>query len=74
MISGRLACRSCWRGRLGACLIAQTYSRLVIDCNRAPGHPQSVAQVSDGVTIPGNADLGAEETAARVARNPRALS
>lgn len=52
---------------LGACLIAQTYSRLVIDCNRAPGHPQSVAQVSDGVTIPGNADLGAEEIAARVA-------
>ena len=40
---------------LGATAILQTYSRLVIDCNRRPGHPTSVAPVSDGTQIPGNA-------------------
>ena len=39
---------------LGARVIAQTYSRLVVDCNRPPGHPQSIPEVSDGVAIPGN--------------------
>lgn len=33
------------------------YSRLLIDCNRQPGHPQSVPPVSDGVSIPGNQGL-----------------
>jgi predicted N-formylglutamate amidohydrolase len=64
---GALGLASLLAERLGACLIAQSYSRLVIDCNRAPGHPQSVAPVSDGVAIPGNADLSAEDLAARVA-------
>ncbi len=40
---------------LGATAILQAYSRLVIDCNRRPGHPTSVAPVSDGTIIPGNA-------------------
>jgi predicted N-formylglutamate amidohydrolase len=35
------------------------YSRLVIDCNRDPGDPSSIPQVSDGVAIPGNRDLDA---------------
>ncbi len=52
--------------RLGATLIAQRYSRLVIDCNRTPGHPTSIPPVSDGTMIPGNVDLGADDAAARV--------
>jgi predicted N-formylglutamate amidohydrolase len=40
---------------LDATAILQVYSRLVIDCNRRPGHATSVAPVSDGTTIPGNA-------------------
>jgi predicted N-formylglutamate amidohydrolase len=47
--------------RLGALLdapvIRQTYSRLVIDCNRAPGHETSIALRSEATTIPGNAGL-----------------
>ncbi|EHH69357.1 N-formylglutamate amidohydrolase [Gluconobacter morbifer] len=39
---------------LGATLIEQVYSRLVIDCNRAPGHPTSIPHVSDRTPIPGN--------------------
>lgn len=42
---------------LGAELIEQVYSRLVIDCNRAPGHPTSIPALSDGTEIPGNAGL-----------------
>lgn len=50
---------------LDACFIAQAYSRLVIDCNRAPEHPTSIPPVSDGVTIPGNVGLSADQTEAR---------
>ena len=42
---------------LGATFIRQRYSRLVIDCNRDPARPDAIPQVSDGVHIPGNADL-----------------
>ncbi len=52
--------------RLSATLVAQAYSRLVIDCNRAPGHPQSIVTTSDGVAIPGNAGLNDQEIASRV--------
>jgi predicted N-formylglutamate amidohydrolase len=52
---------------LGACVIRQTYSRLVIDCNRAPGRPDSIVAVSDGVAIPGNRDLSKAAIAERVA-------
>jgi predicted N-formylglutamate amidohydrolase len=45
--------------RLGCAFIAQRYSRLVIDCNRDPASADSVAQVSDGTTIPGNLGLSA---------------
>jgi predicted N-formylglutamate amidohydrolase len=51
---------------LDAMCIAQTYSRLVIDCNRRPGHPTSIAPQSDGTLVPGNAGLGEAAIAARV--------
>jgi predicted N-formylglutamate amidohydrolase len=54
--------------RLGACFIAQRWSRLVIDCNRDPGRPDSIVTESDGTVIPGNTDLSDAERAARVAR------
>jgi predicted N-formylglutamate amidohydrolase len=52
-------------GSLGACLIHQPYSRLVIDCNRDPNHGQSIVPISDGWEIPGNAQLTRAEAAAR---------
>lgn len=51
--------------RLGALLIEQTYSRLVIDCNRTPGHPTAIVTVSDGTIIPVNNDLTAEAASMR---------
>jgi predicted N-formylglutamate amidohydrolase len=51
--------------RLDAAFIAQRYSRLVIDCNRDPGRPDSIVQESDGVHIPGNQELSADDLAAR---------
>ncbi|QDH17631.1 N-formylglutamate amidohydrolase [Swingsia samuiensis] len=39
---------------LGSVLIEQVYSRLVIDCNRAPGHKTSIPHVSDETAVPGN--------------------
>ena len=47
--------------------IAQAYSRLVVDCNRPPDHPQSILEVSDGVAIPGNRGLGRADVEARLA-------
>jgi predicted N-formylglutamate amidohydrolase len=47
-------------GQLDAFLIAQTYSRLVIDANRPPGSPQSIVTVSEGTRIPGNEALDPE--------------
>lgn len=43
--------------RLGAPLILQRYSRLVIDCNRPPGSAGSIPEISDHVPIPGNQGL-----------------
>ena len=53
--------------RLGACFIRQAYSRLVIDCNRAPATVGATPPVSDGVPIPGNTGVPVEQRAARVA-------
>ena len=50
---------------LGAGLILQNYSRLVIDCNRALTSPQSIPEVSDHIAIPGNVGLTTEEITAR---------
>lgn len=45
---------------LDAPAVLGSYSRLVIDLNRHPDDPTSIAEVSDGVAVPGNAGLGAE--------------
>jgi predicted N-formylglutamate amidohydrolase len=50
---------------LGAALIQQNYSRLVIDCNRPPGSPTSIPDISELTPIPGNADLSDAEKDAR---------
>lgn len=52
---------------LDATAVVQTYSRLVIDCNRRPGAATSIPSVSDGTTIPGNQDLSPDEAARRAA-------
>jgi predicted N-formylglutamate amidohydrolase len=50
---------------LDAPLIAQNYSRLVIDCNRDPKVPASIPHLSEWVTIPGNIERSDEELRAR---------
>jgi predicted N-formylglutamate amidohydrolase len=50
---------------LDAQLIAQRYSRLVIDCNRPPAAPSSIPLISEATEIPGNHGLSAEAAAAR---------
>jgi predicted N-formylglutamate amidohydrolase len=42
---------------LGAHLIAQRYSRLVIDCNRPPRAASSIPLLSEATTVPGNEGL-----------------
>ncbi|MET0181043.1 MAG: N-formylglutamate amidohydrolase, partial [Novosphingobium sp.] len=53
--------------RLGAALIRQRYSRLVIDCNRHPARADAIPAVSDGTVVPANRALAPDERAARVA-------
>jgi predicted N-formylglutamate amidohydrolase len=50
---------------LDAPLIAQTYSRLVIDCNRPLTSPTSITPLSERTEIPGNRDLAGAGRAAR---------
>src|SRR4030081_421136 len=50
---------------LDAHLIAQRYSRLVIDCNRPPDAPSSIPRISEATTIPGNEALGRDAAEAR---------
>jgi predicted N-formylglutamate amidohydrolase len=50
---------------LDAFAILQTYSRLVIDCNRRPGIPASIVRISEATRIPGNEVVTVEEAAAR---------
>jgi predicted N-formylglutamate amidohydrolase len=54
--------------RLGAFLILQPYSRLVIDCNRPPHVPTSIAELSEHTVIPGNLNLSSEERSERRAK------
>ena len=51
---------------LGAPLIVQRYSRLVIDANRPPNGPGSIPETSDNVEIPGNQNLSRSDTDARI--------
>jgi predicted N-formylglutamate amidohydrolase len=50
---------------LGAHLIAQRYSRLVIDCNRPLAAPGSIPRVSEATTIRGNEGLARDAIEAR---------
>jgi len=52
---------------LDACVIRQAYSRLVVDCNRAPERADAIVEVSDGTLIPGNAAMDAAEAQTRIA-------
>src|SRR5450432_38771 len=57
---------------LDAHLIAQRYSRLVIDCNRPPDAPSSIPLISEATTIPGNEGLARDaiETRRRAIFDP----
>jgi len=50
---------------LDATLIQQNYSRLVIDCNRPPGTPTSIPDISELTPVPGNVGLSEASRAAR---------
>jgi predicted N-formylglutamate amidohydrolase len=50
---------------LDAHLVAQRYSRLVIDCNRPPDAPSSIPLISEITTIPGNDGLTRQAADAR---------
>jgi predicted N-formylglutamate amidohydrolase len=73
---------------LDAPLFGQAYSRLVIDSNRKTTARDSIATISDGIAVPGNADLSERERklryeliqrpyqgriAAEIARHPKPL-
>jgi predicted N-formylglutamate amidohydrolase len=51
---------------LDATAVLQTYSRLVIDCNRDPSWPSAIPAISEHTEIPGNVNLSDEDRAARV--------
>jgi predicted N-formylglutamate amidohydrolase len=51
---------------LDAWTLLQTYSRLVIDCNRPLDAPTLIAETSDGTAVPANAGLQADARTARV--------
>jgi Predicted N-formylglutamate amidohydrolase len=51
---------------LGAPLVWQTYSRLVIDCNRGPWAPDFIPTISEHTMVPGNLGLSVNDRAARI--------
>ena len=55
----------CLARELGAFAILQTYSRLVIDCNRQVDVPSSIPIISENTVIPGNQGLSAAAAAER---------
>jgi len=52
-------------GLLDATAVLQAYSRLVIDCNRDPGHPTSIPPISEVTPIPGNENLSGADCETR---------
>ena len=54
--------------QLDAHLIAQRYSRLVIDCNRPPHVASSIPPISEATTVPGNEGLSHEAAQMRRAQ------
>ena len=51
---------------LDAAVVLQTYSRLVIDCNRDPEVPSSIPEISEMTEIPGNLGLTQVARTARI--------
>jgi len=51
---------------LDATAVLHNYSRLVIDCNRPSGHPESMPVVSDNTTIPANKDQSEQSVQQRI--------
>ena len=51
--------------RWDAPAVLSGYSRLVVDCNRTLGDASSMPEVSDGIAVPANQGLPAEQAAAR---------
>jgi predicted N-formylglutamate amidohydrolase len=62
---GALGVASRVAAALDAPLVAQNYSRLVIDCNRDPKVASSIPRLSESVEIPGNIGLNDAEVTAR---------
>src|SRR5277367_1055768 len=58
---GALAVAQLVSAALDAPLVAQNYSRLVIDCNRDPQVATSIPRVSETSEIPGNMNLSAAQ-------------
>jgi predicted N-formylglutamate amidohydrolase len=54
-------------GLLDACFIEQSYSRLVVDCNRHADAADAMPALSDGTEVPGNRRLTTEGRAMRLA-------
>lgn len=52
---------------LDACAVLSGYSRLLIDCNRAPDDPTLICELSDGAVVAGNRGIGPAEVAKRLA-------
>ena len=52
---------------LDAPFVAQTYSRLVIDCNRPPHVAASIPEISETTPVPGNRAIGEGARRARIA-------
>lgn len=50
---------------LDAKAVLSGFSRLVIDCNREPGSPTSILEVSDGVDVPGNKGISEAQAESR---------
>ena len=62
---GALAVARRVAAELDAALVAQNYSRLVIDCNRDPGVASSIPTIGESIAIPGNVALSEQEIVAR---------
>ena len=66
VIGGAIPASMALAERLDAPLVLQPYSRLVIDCNRPLDAEDSIPEVSDGIHVPGNAEVDAEHRRRRV--------
>jgi predicted N-formylglutamate amidohydrolase len=53
---------------LGAPAVLSRFSRLLIDPNRGVDDPTLIMQISDGLIVPGNVNIGPDEAAARIER------